>query len=349
MGGLLLTNQRNSRQARNSGAQRRKKKTCVDVSSTEVQSTQNTPREKSREVITPPNEAKAYAERAQSRESLPQGIDQRSESKQTSEWRFAAASIAGSSHMNVSPQQCCQDFAVFSDSPTCVIVADGAGSSANSDLASKLVCYSLLTLLESQYLASQLQTLRSRPRSGMTSENLKNCIAACLEASLASYSRVSRIPLGSLQTTVAMAVLVDDHYVYWFAIGDSAIVIKDGDSFECNLEVKDGAENHTFFVGQKSGMNGARSGLYKSIHTISGIACLTDGAHYGLIQAKTNSAAEPLRKLFEKVGDNSINSTVLQDYLANTDVWNHKHFDDRSISIAVPVSTRAQPPDRVQD
>lgn len=254
-------------------------------------------------------------------------------------WNFAASRVAGAGHLNRNSQVACQDFCAYSTSPPCVVVADGAGSAVNSDIGSELVTRTFLALTKTYYFATQLLAAHS---SEASLQQLANSIYSSLVASLISHAEIQRLPTDSLASTIAAAVISSNGMVFWFAVGDSMVVIRDGNEFYCNSENKTGAENETSFVGSASPDYCMRYGLYKPTRSLRGVACLSDGAHFGLISAKTGSPGKAFQLLFEKIESNQLTSSYLQDFLSTQDLWTEKHRDDRSLAIAAPCLTQQE-------
>jgi len=246
-------------------------------------------------------------------------------------WNFVSASVPGASHLNTYPQSRCQDYVVHAKYPPTVVACDGAGSSINSDLGSQLVAKCAVSIFQTDFFASQLSSCSDET----SIKTLSNYVVTSLASALGGFADVSRLCPTSLQTTIAAATLNKNGEVFWIAVGDSGIIIRDEDTFFCSFEDKEGPENETNFIGSQRGCLKYRSGLYRP-KKLLGIACLTDGAQFGLISGSTSQPGQALKILFNKVLEGSVDSRFLLDFLASRELWDDRHRDDRSIAIAAP-------------
>jgi hypothetical protein len=161
-------------------------------------------------------------------------------------WRYAAASVAGSSHVAVGAgcqdAHCCSLMTGPGDNPVLVaIVSDGAGSAEQAATGSALVTASLMDQIAA-WLASggTVKTLQRRTV-GEWLDGVRELIA--VEAGTAN------LPMRAYAATLLLA-LTDDRNAAFAQIGDGAIVTADASGeWGCEFWPHHGIfANQTYFV-----------------------------------------------------------------------------------------------------
>jgi hypothetical protein len=131
-------------------------------------------------------------------------------------WKYAAASVIGTSHLT-SSQGVCQDFSgcVYLDGPDVLVcvVSDGAGSASRSDQGSRLTCELVLR----QVSSAIPEIIHSR------------CFAletlSLLQQELLTVSAATGLRLRDFACTLLVAI-AGKHQVTFWQIGDGAICFR---------------------------------------------------------------------------------------------------------------------------
>lgn len=186
----------------------------------------------------------------------------------TGGWKYAAASVIGTSHQK-SPEGVCQDSHAVSylehASALIGIVSDGAGSASQARVGSQLTCEIILrqaktadpdNLLTASFARDTLEEIRR----ALFVEADKNCLE-----------------IRDFACTMLVAIIAYEKSSFW-QVGDGAICIRqsDSDRFRCVYWPDKGDyANVTYFVTDVRAQEETQVSIYEG--TINEIAIFSDG------------------------------------------------------------------------
>ncbi len=220
------------------------------------------------------------------------------------QWQALHEAVVGLAHRNANPPLPCQDAALSTAEPRPVLlVADGAGSSAVSEIGAQTVVTACSRLL--QTLDRQLTDLLDKPASEEAPQTARHFALLVVKHAigvLEDLAALHRRPLIDFRCTLLM-VLVGRQHALWLKVGDGALVCErqsqqtDGSLMVqlCTLGSPGKGEfaNSTRFLdGQLSPLE-VQSGLLE-MEGISGLAAMSDGAAEKLIALDGSQVARQL-------------------------------------------------------
>lgn len=259
------------------------------------------------------------------------------------DWRFASASVAGTSHTAKSIP--CEDyhavrvFRDIEDEPTLVIaVSDGAGSAPKSSVGSTITCQTVLEQLEIFFGEGGLPE-------NLDERHASDWLDAVREA-IASDAAEQDCSLRDYACTLLLAI-IGVRRAFYLQIGDGAIVVGDslGEWGWVFWPSRGEFANTTYFVTDE---NAAQNVKIDSGKPVAEIAVFTDGIEPLVLHYASKSVHSPffeamfpaVRKSSATGADESL-SMQLASYLASPAI-NGRTDDDKTLVLA----TTAVLPDR---
>lgn len=202
----------------------------------------------------------------------------------TGGWRFAAASVIGTSHLK-SPEGVCQDshacvYEVDRRHLVCV-VSDGAGSAARAEQGSRLTCGLVVQAVQS---ATADQVL-SRQFASDTLEIIQHRLAEAAEA--------DGFGVRDYACTLLVALVADERAAFW-QIGDGAICFRTGAQEELHYAfwpVKGEYANVTEFVTDPTAAS--ELSFDSGDLTLSDVALFSDGLERLALDFKAGEVHAP--------------------------------------------------------
>jgi hypothetical protein len=250
-------------------------------------------------------------------------------------WRFASASVIGTSHLKQATPVC-QDFS-YCDSDKAgevllAVAADGAGSCLRSSDGAKAACETVRDFF-SDFLSGM------RPLTEITQETAVQCVLAC-KARLTELATMEARTPREFACTLLTAILGPTSSAF-FQIGDGAIVVDgmDCDPFNWIFWPDRGEyENTTVFVTQEEALDHLQ--FERIERPIRKIAVFTDGIQRLALDLRGHIPHAPFfTALFSRLSACSAGPAEqvthdLRDFLGSERV-NNRTDDDKSLIIAV--------------
>ncbi|EKO3733197.1 protein phosphatase 2C domain-containing protein [Vibrio metschnikovii] len=212
------------------------------------------------------------------------------------QWQSCFEAIAGLAHRDANPPLPCQDSAIALNSPRpTIILADGAGSSAVSEIGSQAVTLGLARLLNT--LERQVEQLLDKPMEAESqhqqdARNFSLLLVKHARGILDDLATQHRRPQQDFRCTLLLAVQGKSHLL-WLKIGDGALIT------ETLLQTSEGQltpqlktlgqvgkgefANTTTFIDANLQPKEVQSGLCDS-QWITGFAAMSDGGADRLVR-----------------------------------------------------------------
>jgi len=201
------------------------------------------------------------------------------------QWQTCFEAVAGLAHRDASPPLPCQDSATALNNPRpTVIVADGAGSSAVSEIGSQAVTTGLARFLNT--IERQVAHLLDTPE-GDKDEAIRNfglLLVKHAKGLLDDLAAQHRRPQKDFRCTLLL-VIQGKSRLMWLKVGDGALItetlIKQGDQLQSRLMAlgrvgKGEFANATTFIDQNLQLSDVQTGSCDSA-LITGFAAMSDG------------------------------------------------------------------------
>lgn len=245
-------------------------------------------------------------------------------------WEVVGTSVVGASH--VVEQRCCEDSSglLVVNGRLCVLAAaDGAGSAALADVASKLAVDVAM-----REMANRLARCVSHSM-GALGEMLPIVFRRVAET-LSTEAEMRRVRLQDLSTTLLVAVATDD-FCLGAQIGDGAICFRDaaGKWRLLTLPMQGEYANETVFVDRAS--TGRLRPVLVEVE-VSGLAAITDGLQRAALEHSAPGSWAPVQGFFEPLHQGLLTrnsfGVELTHWLRNSATLRRKTSDDLSIVMA---------------
>lgn len=248
----------------------------------------------------------------------------------TGDWKYAAASVIGTSHLK-SESSGCQDahscvFVQELDRLICV-VSDGAGSASHSAEASRLVC-DRIAMLVSQ-----------APEDDVHTEGYARRSISELRMTLEEWAESEDIPLRELACTLLVAIVAANTCTFW-QLGDGAICFRESVAQEYRVAIwpsKGEYANTTYFITDP---NAATELEWDSLEMrVADVAVFSDGLERLALDFSTQQAHTKFFSGFfpylyaTPPGEASEIQSQLAQFLASDRV-NAKTDDDKTLILA---------------
>jgi len=234
----------------------------------------------------------------------------------------AGAVAKGKSHLKSGKP--CQDsfYSVKKKNLMVVSLADGAGSSAQSEIGSD-VCTKCIANL----LLLNFNKIYKKEKVDIANELVKS-----LKEELNNKASELNISIQDLSTTLLFVAINNNKFVAGH-IGDGLIGSFHNDGVKVFSSPENGEHgNETFFISQKNAIDHFR--IYKgNLKSIKGFILMSDGSYDSLYDKKTNSLTEANNKFFSWVADANNAKSEIEDGLTKIleDKFTLKTTDDCSI------------------
>jgi hypothetical protein len=260
-------------------------------------------------------------------------------------WRFAAASVTGSSHTKLgTPCQDCAMTKVFFDGAgreiLVVVLSDGAGSAARAEFGSSLACSTITEAAEVHFAAGG--TI------GEISQQTAKLWLSMVRQAISNRAQDDSAAFKDYACTLLVAVIADDSAAM-LQIGDGAIVVDNGDGWTwVHWPQRGEFANTTYFVTD----DGAETQMAfdNCRGRIEELAAFSDGIEPLVMQYATQTVFEPFfDKMFPAVRalpENGLDeklSEALAKYLDSPAIC-QRTDDDKTLVLA----TRRPPNDAIQ-
>lgn len=243
------------------------------------------------------------------------------------EWLAIGASVPGTSHLARNTP--CQDFTLFrvlKRNPDwfVIVMADGAGSAAHSDIGAKLVCEYLLEQIDQQDMAES-----------NTEKGLIQLVRNAREVLIQESSRLQTKPR-ELACTLMITLIGPDSATF-AQLGDGAIVYEEESTFKVAFwpEQLEYANSSHFLTDDSF----EKRIQFASISTQSkSVAVFTDGLQRIALDYSTQLPFEaffrPFFKELEKCEDVSLLQEPLRIFLDSERI-NQRTDDDKTLVLAL--------------
>lgn len=256
-------------------------------------------------------------------------------------WQALAEAVVGLAHRDAASPLPCQDSANASCKPRAlVIVADGAGSSAVSEIGAQALVTGLSRLLNT--LEQQASILLDRPElDEKKSRDFSLLLVKHALGILQDLSSQHRRPLKDFRCTLLLAVH-GKHNTLWLKIGDGALVGEqislNGGQRQSKLftlgEVGKGEfANLTTFVDDHLQPSDVQSGLYPSA-LLTGLAAMSDGAADRLVANDGSRVACRVSDWLDQLRSGKLKRRTLVRAFYADDFTKGTTGDDCSIALA---------------
>jgi hypothetical protein len=256
-------------------------------------------------------------------------------------WRYASASVVGTSHLNTGTP--CQDVSlvtVINSRILLLVASDGAGSAAQSEVGARLTCDTLHELTANH--AAEARSVAD------LDERLTDHWLDTIANRIRQQAAAAELPIREFACTVVAAVLDDSGSAY-LQIGDGCIVVGSNNNY-APVTWPSGGDyvNTTHFLTDDSFVENLQIQLNRP--PVDEIALFTDGLQMLALQFSTKSAHTPFfRPMFERLraeqpGESTVVTNLLNEYLGSA-VINRRTDDDKSMVLA----TRASPISEVSE
>jgi hypothetical protein len=253
------------------------------------------------------------------------------------EWRYAFASVIGTSHLNKGTP--CQDASIcellqgIQDGEIlCAIAADGAGSALYAEAGARLACDNVL------------ESAKTFVRENGSVKNLsKEIVISWIKdfiKKVEARAEAQGATIKEFACTLLLAIIGPEHAVF-AQIGDGAIVI-DNDEMEGGYDWvfwpdKGEYENETIFSTDKAALEKLQFENHE--HRFNELFLFTDGIQRLVLHYATKSVHNPFfqqiasRLALESTGRLRGIEIALEKYLSSPQV-NNKTNDDKTLIIA---------------
>lgn len=263
------------------------------------------------------------------------------------EWQAQFEAVVGLSHRNANPPLPCQDAALsVTGTRPLLIVADGAGSSAVSDIGSQAVVTGLARLFHT--LEKQCAILLDQPqKEEFDAKNLALLAVKHAKGVLDDLAAQHRRPQKDFRCTLLLA-LVGKAHILWLQIGDGALVqqrmrlTQDGtqESEVRVLGMADNGEfaNQTTFIDEQLKISDVQIGLIDAT-SITALAAMSDGAAEKLVANNGFSVAKQVDKWFAALREQKLQRRQLTRSFYSDGFCQFHNGDDCSIALLARTST----------
>lgn len=252
----------------------------------------------------------------------------------TSDWFVVSEAVVGLMHRRATPPLPCQDAFCISNSPrVTLLVSDGAGSAAVSEIGANAVvnsCQRLLFTLDDQ-IAELLD--RSDEPEIVFSRRFALRLVKHAMGTLEDISRQQRREIKDYRCTF-LALIVGKEYLLWIKVGDGALVVEQGNELFTLGELGKGEfANQTTFIDDKLTPDSVQFGTVSSAY-ISGLAAMSDGSAERLVSNDGSRVAGRMAEFFIQLRKDSLSRTSLTDFLHDKDSWRGTSGDDKCLALA---------------
>lgn len=263
-------------------------------------------------------------------------------------WHGQYETVVGLRHRDALLPLPCQDAALAITQPRPVLlVADGAGSAAVSEIGSQAVVTGLARLIST--LEQQLVTLLDSPvaASPEASRSFGLVMVKHAKGLLADLAQTHRRPQKDFRCTL-LAIVAGKHHLMWLKIGDGAIVVEQIESVCSNDQTdnrllqprlqtlgKDGKgefANQTTFIDEKLTLDDVQTGGLP-IHDITGMALMSDGGAERLVSNDGSKVATQISGWLDSLRQGKLKRRVLTQRFYTEEFTQGTSGDDCGIAL----------------
>ncbi|ANG62214.1 hypothetical protein A8C75_06715 [Marinobacterium aestuarii] len=262
-------------------------------------------------------------------------------------WHAQYEAVVGLSHRDSRYPLPCQDavLAQVSSRPM-LLVADGAGSSAVSEIGSQSVVTGLARLFQTlEYLLAELLDSDDASDEARTRQ-FALVIVKHARGILEDLSRAHRRALGDFRCTLS-AVILGRKRLIWLKVGDSPLVLEHerqqaGASNESERKDrvlstlghngKGEFANQTVFIDEKLQPDEVQFGLLP-VHQLTGVAVMSDGAAERLVATDGSKASIQLSQWFAALRSDTFSRRALTRFFYSDDFTKGSSGDDCSVGM----------------
>lgn len=257
------------------------------------------------------------------------------------QWQACYEAVTGLAHRDANPPLPCQDSSLALVSPRAtIIVADGAGSSAVSELGAQAVTTGLARLLNT--LEQQLAQLLDH-HSEQQDQKLRHfgqLLVKHAKGILDDLAVQHRRPQKGFRCTLLVAIQGTKHLL-WVKVGDGAIVTETLQQTQSELTPtlttlgsigKGEFANHTTFIDNHLQPGDVQTGYCSSV-AITGFAAMSDGAADRLVSLDGRKVSQQISTWLHSLRQGKLKRRTL------TRLFSAEHFtrnttgDDASIAL----------------
>jgi len=251
---------------------------------------------------------------------------------------FAEATV-GIQHRQSSIQLPCQDAAKATIKPRPIlIVCDGAGSAAVSDIGSQALVTQMTRLCQSlePLIAPYLDQKNNQDLHSLVRVLVRHAIGI-----LEDCANTHRRSIRDFRSTLNFVIVGAEH-ILWLKIGDGEIVHEqimiDSDSltqtqYQCLGDHHKGEfANQTQFIDDQLKLNDVHWGILPS-KTTTGLVLMSDGASEKLVSHDRKNVAGQISTWLEQLRQNQFKVTEFYQRIYAEDFLKRSTGDDRSIAL----------------
>lgn len=267
-------------------------------------------------------------------ESTPILKNEETLAKPTGAWYAVAEAVVGLAHRRTEPPLPCQDAFCISTKPrVALLVADGAGSAAVSEIGANAVvhsCQRLLHTLDDQI--SELLDTEKDPETAATKRFALRLVKHAM-GTLEDTAKYYRREIRDFRCTL-LVLLMGKERLLWIKVGDGALVIEDKGELKTLGEVGKGEfANQTTFIDDKLMPDSVQFGMISSAY-VSGIAAMSDGVAERLVANDGSKVAGRMTEFFNQLRKDSLSRTQITDFLHDKEAWRGTSGDDKCLALA---------------
>lgn len=250
-----------------------------------------------------------------------------------------AESTVGIQHRQAKERLPCQDAATATIQPRPIlIVCDGAGSAAVSDLGSQALCTQLTRFCQSlePILAQYLDVTTDLDITLLKRIIVRHAMGVLQD--LATYHRRS---IRDFRSTLNI-VIVGSIHIFWLRVGDGEIVQErlylnkqDNISAEyCCLGEQSKGEfsNQTIFIDDQLNLKDVECGVLATVET-TGLILMSDGCSEKLISTQRNRVAGQVTQWLQHLRQQKLKMSDIYKRFYSEDFLKQSTGDDRSIAL----------------
>lgn len=254
--------------------------------------------------------------------------------KQTGSWHAIAEAVVGLAHRRAEPPLPCQDAFCISTKPrVALLVADGAGSAAVSEIGANTVvnsCLRLLSTLDDHLI--ELLDKENEPDSTIIKRFSLRLVKHAM-GTLEDTAKQHRREIRDFRCTLLILVAGKER-VLWVKVGDGALIIENKGKLQTLGEVGKGEfANQTTFIDDKLMPDSVQFGIISSIY-VSGLAAMSDGAAERLVANDGSKVAGKMTEFFNQLRKDSLSRTQITDFLHSKEAWRGTSGDDKCLALA---------------
>ena len=262
------------------------------------------------------------------------------------QWQVLAESVVGLSHRDKNLP--CQDAVACQGSPrVCLVVCDGAGSSAVSELGANALAQGISLLCHSLE-AFWVDLLDTPSSNDALLEKMARLVLRHAKGMIAQLASTHRREARDFRSTLLLLVIGKAH-LFWLKVGDGALVIEQVEHrYSVPALPTDGRvtmlstlgelgkgefANQTTFVDELLKFSDVQFGLQSS-EFLTACAAMSDGAAEKLVSLNQRQVAGRVSQWFDALRQQRLARKTLTQAFYSEEFNKHSTGDDRSIALA---------------